>query len=217
MATSDSSTIDGYLDVPSTYRAAGGFLRTACGRTVAMRQDRGVSAPFPGLLAAAAAEIEAHVGAAGWDRPPALFALVRAAQFAADEPETAARLGLDPADGQALTPIEQESLPDAPLDEALARLAWPDAVAGCALSQEIVVLPPSAETDLPSGAGAARAATAHPDRREARLVVAVLRTGDTAAVLRLRGNEADPDPELLTGPDLAPNLAAALLATFTED
>ena len=48
----------------------------------------------------------------------------------------------------------------------------------------------------------------------ARLVVGVLREGGTAAVLRLRGADGSPDGELLTGPDLAPNLADALLATL---
>ncbi len=68
------------------------------------------------LLEPTVAEIEAHVGAAGWDQRPTLFALVRAAQFAADDPQTAARLRIDVADGDALTPIEQEELPDEPLD-----------------------------------------------------------------------------------------------------
>ena len=38
------------------------------------------------LLTAAVAEIEDHVHAAGWDRGPTLFALVRAGRFAADDP-----------------------------------------------------------------------------------------------------------------------------------
>jgi hypothetical protein len=164
----------------------------------------------PVFLESAAAEIEAHVGASGWDQPPMLFALVRAGQFAADEPETAARLGLTDAASEALTPIEQEGLPEGPLDETLAHIAWPDSVAGCALSQEIVLLPPDAE----GGVGDDPVAAAnHPERREARLVVAVLRDQTSAAVLRLRGTEGG-DDDLLTGPDLAPNLVEALLATL---
>ncbi len=174
-------------------------------------------------LETVAAEIENHVGRSGWDRSPILFALVRTAQFAADEPETAARLGLDDPSGtrpEALTPIEQEELPAGDLDEVLAQIAWPDSVAGCGLSQEIVLLPPSAEDEI-SAASVHRslsAALSHPARREARLVVAVLRDGTSAAVLRLRaagtsdGTEAV--DELLTGADLAPNLVAALLATL---
>lgn len=163
------------------------------------------------MLTTAVADIETHVNAAGWDATPALFALVRADRFTADDPETAQRLGLDRLDGAALAPVEQEALPDQPLDEALAGITWPDSVAGCALSQEIVILPPSAEADLGDEQSAARAAE-HPERREARLVVGVLRDGSSAAVLRLRGAEDEDD--VLTGPDLAPNLVSALLATF---
>lgn len=171
----------------------------------------------PHVLEAVAAEIEAHVGQSGWDQRPTLFALVRAARFAQDEPEAAARLGLADAPADALTPIEQEALPDGELDEVLARIAWPPSVAGCALSQEIVVLPPAAEQAL---AGTddrelLTAATAHPDRREARLVVAVLRDGTSAAMLRLRQPDGG-DDDLLTGPDLAPNLTAALVDTLHE-
>ncbi len=173
-----------------------------------MRHD--VSVTAPAFLESAAAEIEAHVGGSGWDQPPMLFALVRAGQFAADEPEAAARLGLTDAASEALTPIEQEGLPEGPLDETLAHIAWPDSVAGCALSQEIVLLPPGVEGEV--GDDPVTAAN-HPERREARLVVAVLRDQTSAAVLRLRGTDGS-DDDLLTGPDLAPNLVEALLATL---
>lgn len=168
------------------------------------------------MLPGAVADIEAHVHAGGWDAPPMLFALVRAGQFLADDPDTAARLGLDRVAGDALAPVEQEALPDGPLDEVLGQIAWPESVAGCALSQEILVLPPEAEAqfsdDETDEAATARAA-AHPERREARLVVGVLRDGSAAALLRLR--EPDGPDEVVTGTDLAPNLVDALLATFT--
>lgn len=164
-------------------------------------------------LAAVAAEIEAHVAANGWDQPPVLYALVRVGRFRADEPETAARLGLDDADEDLLTPIEQEPLPEGALDEVLAQIAWPESVAGCALTQEIVVLPPSAEESL-ADSDDVDAAAFHPDRREARLVVAVLRGEESAAVLRLRGTDEE---NLLTGADLAPNLVRALHATLESD
>jgi hypothetical protein len=167
------------------------------------------------VLEPAVAEMELHVHAAGWDRPPTLFALVRAARFAADDPATAERLGIDASDPDALTPIEQEGLPDEPLDEVLAGLAWPPGVEGCAVSQEIVILPPSAEAELTDDVVATQAA-AHPERREARLVVGVLRDGTSAALLRMRATDEGADDDLLTGPDLAPNLVAALLATFDE-
>lgn len=164
------------------------------------------------MLERAIAEIEGHVHAGGWDRRPTLFALVRVAQFVADDPATAERLGLDARDGDAITPIEQDDLPEEPLDAILAGIAWPDSVAGCALSQEIVILPPEAEASLREDDVATKA-VGHPDRREARLVVGVLRDGTSAVLLRMRATDGA-DDDLLTGPDLAPNLVAALLATF---
>jgi hypothetical protein len=158
------------------------------------------------------AEIETHVHANGWDRPPALFALVRAARFAADDPVTAGRLGLDALPPDTLTPVEQETLPDQPLDEVLAGIAWPESVDGCAVSQEIVILPPAAEAGLSDSDAAERAAD-HPERREARLVVGVLRDGSTATLLRVRGLDGAED-DRLTGSDLAPNLVQALRATL---
>jgi hypothetical protein len=174
------------------------------------------------LLETVAAEIEAYVGQAGWDLAPSLFALVPTRVLAAD-PAAAAALGPsaagdpDEISPDSLTPVAQEDLPDGPLDEVLARIGWPAEVLGCALSQEIVLLPPSAEPDLNDlgGEAAASAALEHPDRREARLVVAVLRDGRSASVLRLRGAAGDSD-DLLTGADLAPNLVAALSATFAD-
>jgi hypothetical protein len=175
------------------------------------------------LLETVAAEIEAYVGQAGWDLAPALFALVPTRVLAAD-PAAAAVLGEvaardpDEISADSLTPVAQDELPDGPLDEVLARIGWPEEVLGCALSQEIVLLPPSAEVDLNGLAAdaAAGAALDHPDRREARLVVAVLRDGRSASILRLRGTAGTEEDDLLTGPDLAPNLVAALSATFTD-
>jgi hypothetical protein len=185
--------------------------------------------PAPIMLEAVAAEIEGFVGQAGWDGPTTLFALVPTKLLAAD-PSAAAVLSPDGATvspdeiaESAITPIAQEDLPDLPLDEALAQIGWPDEVIGCALSQEIVMLPPSAEADIAeadiagvgrdSVAAAVARAAEHPERTEARLVVAVLRDGHAAGVLRLRGPVGAGD-DLLTGPDLAPNLVAALSATF---
>ncbi len=174
------------------------------------------------MLDALAAEIEAFVGGAGWDQAPTLFALVPTRLLAAD-PAAAGVLdglaGQDPSEisPHALTPIAQDELPDGPLDEVLAQIGWPDEVLGCALSQEIVMLPPSAEPELDDLTieSAAAAALDHPDRREARLVVAVLRDGRSASILRLRGTP-EVGEDLLTGPELAPNLIAALNATLTD-
>src|SRR3712207_9579647 len=64
-------------------------------------------------LIAALVDLERHVGAAGWDQQPRLFALVLTDVFAAAEPALAAELGLRTsaagAPAGALTAIEQES------------------------------------------------------------------------------------------------------------
>ena len=167
------------------------------------------------LLDAVAAEIEAHVASGGWDQRPELFALVPT-RVVASEPAGADMLGLSPdaeISADSLTPVAQEALEDKPLDELLAGIEWPDTVAGCALSQEILVLPPQAESEL-SAPDALGEAAVHPDRREARLVVAVTRSGAMASVLRLRAATAGEADDIAFGADLAPNLTAALRATL---
>ncbi len=174
--------------------------------------------PFPlsHVLAATAREVEEFVAAAGWDQQPQLFALVATPILLASQPELAGRLDA----AAALTPVAQEALPEGELDTALAGIEWPDAVAGCALAQEIVVLPPAAQAglgELPDDpAQARRTAAGHPRRREGRLVAAVLRDGVGACVLRLRagsGSDQGGD-ELVEDPQLAPNLLRALRETL---
>lgn len=167
-------------------------------------------------LQSAAAEIESYVARHGWDVPATVFALVTTEQLAADDPDVLARLGLSEATAGSLTPVEQEELPAGELDEVLAQITWPDSVAGCAVCQHIVLLPPSAEAELADvdSPSSVAAALAHPQRREARLVAAVLRGGESAVMLRLRADDGAASDDLLTGADLAPNLVAALLATF---
>lgn len=159
------------------------------------------------------AEIEAHVAADGWDQPPRLYALAPTVELLRAEPALAASVGLDRGGAAALTPVEQEALSDQPLDEVLAGITWPAEVLGCAVVTEATVLPPGSGHQAPTDAAkSAEWAAGHPDRREVRMAVGVLRDGSRAATLRLRG---EPD-DLLTGPDLAPNLTAALAATLVE-
>lgn len=170
--------------------------------------------PAPGGdLFTVAREVEEFVSGAGWDQAPQLFALVPTDELLARQPELADQV--DPS--AALVPVAQDELPSADLATALAGIMWPEVVHGCALAQEILVLPPEAESSLPSGPDAAedevrRAAAEHPQRQEARLVAAVLRDGSRACVLRLRGENG----ELVQSTDLAPNLTEALLATLGD-
>src|SRR3954464_12791063 len=91
--------------------------------------------------AAPAREVEEFVASAGWDQPPQLFALVPTAALLDEQPELAGQLDAS----SPLTPVAQDPLPEGDLGDALARIAWPDLVLGCALVQEIIVLPPDAE------------------------------------------------------------------------
>ncbi|MFI1730876.1 PPA1309 family protein [Streptomyces acidicola] len=170
-------------------------------------------------LTRAVLEIDEYASGLGWDQPARLFALVDTARLRAEQPSLADRLGLrDESDSSGLTPIEQDEIPAGkPLDEFLGTIAWPDAVAGCALTVERLMLPPSAEASVPDGLDEARLAkwvAEHPDRQEVRMTVAVLRDGARESALRLR--EKDTASEVLTGSDLVPGLAEALTATFAD-
>lgn len=180
------------------------------------------SPPAPALepLEAAALEVERHVAMAGWDAAPRVFALVRTAEAVAADPSLADVL---PAEVVAeavgspdhLTSVEQDELPEAgTLEELLARIGWPAAVAGAAVVVERVVVPPTVE--LPEDPARALAVVAeHPERREVRIAVAVLRDGSTGTVVRRRAD--DDDMNVVVGEDLVPGLSEALRATLVED
>ena len=129
------------------------------------------------------------------------------ATLLASRPELSGQVDTAP-----LTPVAQDELPEGELDEALAGIEWPEGVAGCALAQEILVLPPGADSEQ-----ARRAAAAHPDQQEGRLVAAVLRDGVGACVLRVRGEPGaeDAPEQIIEHAELAPNLLRALLATLS--
>ncbi|MBB1252486.1 PPA1309 family protein [Streptomyces alkaliterrae] len=178
-------------------------------------------------LTRAVLEIDEYAAGLGWDQPARLFALVDTEALRAQEPALADQLGLaepDDADTDtggrqaALTPIEQDELPaGVPLDEFLGTIAWPDPVAGCALTVERLMLPATAEESIPEGLDEAALNTwvaEHPDRQEVRMTVAVLRDGRRESALRLR--EKDAATEVLTGSSLVPGLADALAATFED-
>jgi len=168
-------------------------------------------------LLEAIADVDQHLAQGGWDQPTRLYALVRTADLLASEPALAQTLGLPSTpDAHALTPVEQDSLPTGtPLDEWLAEIGWPAEVAGCALAQEVLTLPPSVEADLPPDADAVAWAVTHPLRREVRMLVGVLRDGSRAATLRVRGVADQPD-DVVSGADLVPLLADALAATLID-
>lgn len=168
-------------------------------------------------LTRAVIELEQHVAQTGWDQPPRLFALVDTAQLADAEPALAASLGIDDASAShaPLTSIEQEGLsPDEPLDELLARIAWPETVLGAAVVLERLMLPPSAEDELPDEGDLDAWVARHPDREEVRIAVGVTRDGSRDTALRLRSRDAD--DAVLSGADLVPNLTRALAETLRD-
>ena len=182
-----------------------------------MRQHGRVNAqPVIDPLAIAALDTERHVSAAGWDQPARLFALVRTAALLEREPHLRDRMG--PADlaQDALTAIEQEALPaTSSLETLLGRLAWPAEVDGCAFAIERMVVPPEAERDLPRNSErAVDVLASHPDRKDVRLLVAVLRDGSSICLLRQRDH--DSDDAVASGTDIAPGLVEALKATFED-
>ncbi|MFD3506487.1 PPA1309 family protein [Nocardia sp. NPDC058666] len=182
------------------------------------------------LLARCVREVVEFADAEGWGNPPQMFALVPTADLAAAEPDLQDQLD----DGSELTPVAQEAFPDditggsMALDEFLATTTWPPAVEGCVLVQEIVVLPPDAESDLDEAlvplladdeaadAAGRAAAHAHPGRRDARLIAGVLRQGAVLCLLQIRPEDDDGfgDLDLRTYPNLAPGLVEALQHTL---
>lgn len=163
-------------------------------------------------------EVEKFVDEGGWDSPRQLFALVPTAELLAHEPGLIGHIGPDlerdqaereqagadlfgdpttPADDSApqFTPVEQGEFPGDTIADALAKIAWPDEIAGCVLVLEIMVQNGD-------------------DLAEGRLAVGVMR-GRANGACALRWRHA-PDGPVTFSPDLAPDLVAALHATFEE-
>lgn len=167
------------------------------------------------VLREAVREIEAHAAEAGWDQPARLYALVPTSDLLAREPALAAMMGLDAAGAAgSLTPVEQDEAPaDTPLENVLERIMWPAEVFGCAAVVERLVLPPSADEQLPDDPDAAeRYAAEHPDRAEVRIVAAATRDGATYCALRMRTHD---DPlSVVEAPDLVPALLELLSSTL---
>ena len=164
-------------------------------------------------------ELEQHVAAGGWDGPVRLFALVRTADALARDRGLAARLPADvvaaaQADGEHITIVEQENLPQASsLEELLGSVSWPPTVDGAALVTERVVVPPEVEAQLPDDPDEAVTWLAqHPARREVRLAAAILRDGTGGCAVRARDHDRYSD--VAVGPDLVPGLLAALAGTL---
>ncbi len=166
-------------------------------------------------------ETEAHVAAFGWDQPVRVFALVRTDEALAADPDIAELLDAatveeSRTDPELLMVVEQEGLPAAAdLEHLLAQLAWPESVHGAAISVERLVLPPAAQDEAEAITDAAERLAflqARPDREDIRMVVGVLRSGESWCALRSRTH--DDDASIYQGEQLVPGLTEALAATF---
>ena len=162
-------------------------------------------------LATAVTLLEQRIAVRGWESPIGVFALVRTANMS---PQDAAAAGLEATDADHLTPIEQEGLPQAEsLEELLAQITWPDEVDGAAICVERITIPPEVEQTLPADPDEAMSVLMdHPQRQDVRIVVGVMRGGDSWCVLRSRAN--DSDDAVAGSPDAAPGLVHALGATL---
>jgi hypothetical protein len=180
-----------------------------------MSDSAGAVPEIDQVLRSAVREIESHAAEAGWDQPARLYALVPTSDLLAREPALAAAMGLDTAGASgSLTPVEQDEVPvDTALETVLERIMWPDEVFGCAAVVERLVLPPTADQQLPHDPDEAeRFAADHPDRQEVRIVAAATRAGSTYCALRLR--EHDDALSVLEAPDLVPALLELLRSTL---
>lgn len=150
--------------------------------------------------------IEKDRSALGWDLAPVLYALVSTADLIAQEPQLEFAL----ADRmERLTAVEQEELPDQPLEEFLPTIQWPAEVLGAAIALERWLVPDSVSDASDLAEWNAQAA-----KEDVRIVVAVLRDGSQACAMRLRQHDAD--DSVLVGPDLVPGLIESLAATFRD-
>jgi len=159
-------------------------------------------------------EVEDHVASGGWDQPTRLFALVPTAALMAANPELVTELGLS--SELPLTSVEQELEDSLELEELLGTIAWPDDVQGAIVVLERIVLPPSAESELPaeSDSELVQAASGHPDRRDVRIVSAVLRSGENLNALRYRTH--DTAEQVAVAANLVGRLNDSLAATFAD-
>ena len=103
----------------------------------------------------------------------------------------------------------------ADLEDLLGRLAWPQTVDGVALAVERVVLPTEAEREaaaIPDPQERLAFLSARPDREDVRMVVGVLRTGESWCAVRSRTR--DSADRVVSGDMLVPGLIEALGSTF---
>ncbi|MFZ1381486.1 MAG: PPA1309 family protein [Scrofimicrobium sp.] len=180
------------------------------------------SGPSSSLAALRRVIDELEVGSArvGWDRPPALYALVRTEHLLSTPglPSDVAESLRAEWDGspEHLSAVAQETVPQDDLEELLPKIAWPETVAGAALTVERIILPDDADEDAPEDPDeAVHYAENHPARTDIRVVVGVSRDGDSWCEVRAR--TFDDRERVGQGPKLVPALVEGLRIGLTEE
>lgn len=155
-----------------------------------------------------------------WDHPSRLFSLVCTKNLL-DTPglpadiEQGIRTNWDGSE-EHLSAVEQEMDPNSDEEALLAQLQWPDSVEGAAISLERLIVPPEVEAQAPEDPEeAANFIANHEARMEMRLVVGVLRNGQSWCALRMR--LFDDDKSVAKGADLVPELVELLKVGFMSD
>lgn len=175
--------------------------------------------PAAAALRRVVTEIEVGTAKVGWDRPPALYALVPTTELL-DSPEI-------PADVESslraewdglpthLSAVLQDDVTEDSLEQTLPRLAWPPKVVGAALSVERIIVPPEVEDEAPEDPDeAASFVAAHPARTDIRVVVGVNRDGDSWCEVRTR--TFDHRDHVGSGENLVPALVEGLRLGFID-
>ena len=161
----------------------------------------------------AMSEAVEFVHAEGWDQGPTLFALVPSSLLV----DELAQLEVDDASSP-LTLVVQDNLPEnirpgsEELTEYVARIAWPHAVEGAVLAQEIMFRDTSSDDPSPRPARLFSGVL-----REEGIEQTLLQMRLTEEELEERGLFAQDDIELRGGPNVAPNVIAALRYGLEQD
>lgn len=165
-------------------------------------------------------EIEITASQLGWDRPPALYALVKTEDMLDNESVPSdIREGLQKSwngTTEHLSAVAQDPMHEDEVEDVLPRLAWPESVYGAVLTLERIIVPPEVEDEAPEDPEEALIFISnHPGRTDVRLVVGVTREGDSWCEVRARN--FDDENRVGKGENLAPSLVEALKIGFKSD
>lgn len=152
-----------------------------------------------------------------WDQPTRLFSLVYTQKLLGtpDLPadvEAGIRANWDGSSDH-LSAVEQELESNTNEEELLSGIVWPEQVDGAVLYVERLIVPSEVEAQAPDDPQqAAEFIANHEARMDVRLVVGVLRSGDSWCAMRMR--MFDDDGSVAKGVDLVPEMVELLKIGF---